>query len=382
MKHFDCIVVGAGIIGLLTTYELAKSGVTVLLLDKGELGSEASWAGGGIVSPLYPWTYEDSITNLVTWAQRYYPELCQDLHQATGIDPEYSPCGLYMLDAPAHGDALHWAQRVGAPLHACSVSQVRDRITELGAGFERALSMPNVGNVRNPRLLKALRAWLQAHPKVTLAVNEPVQALHYAPMTNHSDEYRIQGVSTARHRYHANGVLVACGAWTSLLLKPLQIAQDVVPVRGEMLVYKPLPNLLPSIVLHNGKYLIPRVDGRIVVGSTLDVDGYNKVITVPGAWSLRDAAEKMLPILKTASVEKHWSGLRPGSPGGIPYMGEVVTDALTVRGLFVGAGHYRNGLVTAPASARLLSDLMLNRQSVIDAEPFALNREPIKSRLH
>ena len=366
----DVIIVGGGIIGLLCARELLAAGCSVKLIDKQAPGKEASWAGGGIVSPLYPWNYDDAITELVRWAQAYYPTLSQALLSETGIDPEFSPCGLYMLDSLDHERALAWAARVSAQLQDCDICRVYGEIPAMGPGFQRALSMPAVGNVRNPRLLQALLASLLMQERFELIVDEPVTELLVR-------SGRTLGVRTSAGRHESDRVLVAAGAWSPLLCGLLDRALAIEPVRGEMMVFEPAPRLLPSILLFDGKYLIPRRDGRIVVGSTTERVGYNKDTTAAGKEILHNAAYRILPALESLSVEKHWAGLRPGAPAGLPYMGE----SPEIAGLFVCAGHYRNGLVTAPASAHLMASLLMQQPSDIDPSPFRLDRGPIEAEM-
>ena len=370
-ERYEVVVVGGGIIGLLCARELLQSGKRVLLLDKQLPGKEASWAGGGIVSPLYPWNYSDAITGLVNWAQAYYPVLSAQLLDETGIDPEFSPCGLFMLDSPDHAKALAWAERVAANLEAADMAMLYRHIPGLNQSFRKALTMPQVGNIRNPRFLKALLASLEQQSHFTLIANDAVK-----DVTIGSDG--VSGVVSENNVYFAEQVLIAAGAWSPLIMARYGMDLQIEPVRGEMLVFEPSPNLLPSIVLYSGKYLIPRKDGRIVVGSTTERVGYKKNTTVTGLESLLSAAHEIMPALKSLTVEKHWAGLRPGAPAGLPYMGEVPD----VPGLFVCAGHYRNGLVTAPASARLMADLMLQRRSDIDPGPFRLDREKITEEMY
>ncbi|MDX1694802.1 MAG: glycine oxidase ThiO [Ketobacteraceae bacterium] len=367
----DVIIVGGGIIGLLTARELTAAGCSVKLIDKQEPGREASWAGGGIVSPLYPWHYDDAITGLVRWAQAYYPELSEALLAETGIDPEFSPCGLYMLDSEDHDKALQWARRVSADLAEVDIEQVYCNIPALRPGYHKALMMPGVGNIRNPRLLKALVTSLLMSEQFELVTHEPVNGLWV-------ENNRLLGVQSDSGHHKAGKVLIAAGAWSPLLTQSLDLSLTIEPVRGEMLVFEPKPGLLPSMVLSNGKYLIPRRDGRIVVGSTTERVGYNKDTTGAGRETLLTSAFGIMPMLKTLRVEKHWAGLRPGAPAGLPFMGE----APDTRGLFVCAGHYRNGLVTAPASARLMADLMLGRAPEISPEPFRLDRETIEADMY
>jgi len=353
------IVVGGGVIGLLSAYQLAMAGKRVTLLDRGSVGSEASWAGGGIVSPLYPWRYSQAVTALAHWSQDYYPGLGERLLADTGIDPEVHVTGLYWLDLDDQAEALAWAQRQGRPLYEVPVESAYARVSALGAGFERAIYMSGVANVRNPRLVKALRAALQRLPNVTLREHSPVAQFV-------RDGSRIVGVRTAEGELLAEQVVVAAGAWSGELLQSLEMSLPVEPVKGQMILFKCAEDFLPSMVLAGGRYAIPRRDGHILVGSTLEHAGFDKTPTDEALASLRASAETLLPALRDAEVVGHWAGLRPGSPEGIPFIGEVPEHP----GLWLNCGHYRNGLVLAPASCRLLADLMLGREPIIDPAPY------------
>ncbi len=360
MSKTDVVVVGAGVVGLLSVFKLALSGQTVLLLEAGESGRESSWAGGGIVSPLYPWRYSAAVTALAHWSQDFYPRLGEQLLAATGIDPEVHVTGLYWLDLDDEAEALAWAEREGRVLRSVDIAEVRRQVPVLGEGFGRAIHMPGVANVRNPRLVKALRAALAAMPNVELR--------EHCPVTDFIQEgERICGVVTAAGEIRAERVVLAAGAWSGELLGTLGLQLPVEPVKGQMILYKCAEDFLPSMVLAKGRYAIPRRDGHVLIGSTLEYAGFDKTPTDNALESLKASAEELLPALKGAEVVGHWAGLRPGSPEGIPFIGELPTHP----GLWLNCGHFRNGLVLAPASCRLLVDLMLGREPIIDPAPYA-----------
>lgn len=354
------IVIGGGVIGLLSAYLLASAGKRVTLLDRGPVGGEASWAGGGIVSPLYPWRYGQAVTALAHWSQDYYPGLGQQLLARTGLDPEVHVTGLYWLDLDDQAEALSWAHQQERPLHEVPVDSAYAAVPALGAGFQRAIYMPGVANVRNPRLVKALRAALQSMPMVTLCEHTSVAGFV-------QDGARICGVRTGDGELLADQVVVTAGAWSGELLRSLGWSLPVAPVKGQMILFKCAEDFLPSMVLAGGRYAIPRRDGHILVGSTLEHVGFDKTPTEHALASLRASAETLLPGLKSAEVVGHWAGLRPGSPEGIPFIGEVPGH----DGLWLNCGHYRNGLVLAPASCQLLADLMLGREPIIGPAPYA-----------
>lgn len=354
------VIVGGGVIGLLTAFHLAAEVGQVVVCDQGEVGRESSWAGGGIVSPLYPWRYSPAVTALAHWSQDFYPQLGERLFASTGIDPEVHTTGLYWLDLDDEAEALAWAAREGRPLSSVDITEAYEAVPVLGPGFKHALYMAGVANVRNPRLIKALKAALLALPNVTLREHCQVSGFH-------QEGERVTGVVTDAGVLPADEVVLSAGAWSGDLLRTLGFDMRVEPVKGQMILFKCEQDFLPSMVLAKGRYAIPRRDGHILVGSTLEHAGYDKTPTAEALSSLRASAIELLPALADAVPVAHWAGLRPGSPDGIPYIGPVPGH----HGLWLNCGHYRNGLVLAPASCQLFSDLLLGRKPIIDPAPYA-----------
>lgn len=365
------IIVGGGIIGLLTAKELLQNGALVTILERGEFGKEASWAGGGIVSPLYPWTYSNPITALASWSQSYYPKLVEELRSKTRIDPQLNPSGLLMLDPPDIEQALEWASFHGKGVSCLNVSNALELEPNVNFHTNQNLLFPYVGNVRNPRLLKSLISYLESHSNCDL--------IPYARVDGF--EQRSEHVAVFGKEIHlAEKVILCSGAWTSDLLQMANIASSVTiePVKGQMILFEPRPGLINSIVLRGGKYLIPRLDGHIVAGSTLEYQGFDKESTEQAKSLLLSSAYDMVPELKNAKVEAHWAGLRPGTAAGVPYIGKMPGW----DNLYLNAGHFRNGLVLAPASARLMSNLILQQKPIIDPSPYDPARARILEPMH
>jgi glycine oxidase len=356
----DVLVVGAGVMGMLSALRLAQEGLSVCILERGDAGREASWAGGGIVSPLYPWRYSSAVAALAHWSQSQYRQLADSLLQETGIDPGYYLSGLYWLDLEDHEAARSWLCHQQYSFEELPGHQIRGRVPPLSEGFSAGLYLSEVANIRNPHLLKALRAALARCPGVELKECCEVRGLAV-------ENGRVTGVNVADGLISADKVLVTAGAWSSPLLGSINATIPIEPVKGQMILYKREPNFLPAIVLANGRYAIPRKDGYILVGSTLERVGFDKTPTAEALASLKASAETLLPGLAEAQVIGQWAGLRPGSPEGVPFIGEVPE----FPGLWLNCGHYRNGLVLAPASCRLLVDLMLGREPIVDPAPYS-----------
>lgn len=363
MGHTDFLILGGGVIGMMTALQLAEAGHDITLIERGQCGREASWAGGGIISPLYPWRYADPVNDLARWSARHYPQLARRLAADTGIDPEYRRKGLLYLEVKDEARAGQWAHDRGTVVQRVGGDFIHALEPHLAAGLRDGLWMPEWGSIRNPRLCQALRARLLSLPGVRLREGEALQELL-------REGRRIIGVRTRNGPIHASAVVLCAGAWTGRLLENLGLHLPVHPVKGQMMLFNTAPldgrALLDRVVLHDDRYLIPRADGRLLIGSTLENAGFDKTPTDEARRSLYQSAVALLPALSECPVEHHWAGLRPGVKGDLPFIGAVPER----DGLFVNAGHFRNGLVLAPAATRLLVDQLLGRTPIIAPEPF------------
>ncbi|MAP34383.1 MAG: glycine oxidase ThiO, partial [Halomonas sp.] len=184
---------------------------------------------------------------------------------------------------------------------------------------------------------------------------------------------RVVGVDTKQGEQLAEQLVVCGGAWAAQLLEGLNVRLPVRPVKGQMIAYQAPPGLVQRVVLKDGRYVIPRSDGLLLVGSTLEEAGFDKATDEEALASLKRSAENIIPALADCPVAHHWAGLRPGSPEGIPFI-VALPDFPNV---FVNAGHYRNGLVLAPASTHLLADQLLGRKPLMDPTPY----QPTAARL-
>lgn len=355
------IVIGGGIMGLLTAHYLVTAGEKVTVIEQGKFGQESSWAGGGILSPLYPWQYPDALNELAAWSQQRYSELVDQLHTLSGIDAQWVQSGLLVMDPEEIPSAEAWAVKNNVSMEiigARGISRIAPGINQNSTN-NSAIWMPEVAQVRNPRLLKALIKSLQLSG-VELHERSPVTDLCIA---NNS----ITGVYCNEKKISGATVTVACGAWSSKVLHKWLPALNVEPVRGQMILYKANPDTLSPIILKDSHYLIPRKDGRIIVGSTLEFVGFDKSTTENAKEKLLTFALSLLPGLKQFPIEHHWSGLRPGNSVKTPF----ISRHPTIKGLFINTGHYRNGVVTAPASAALCCDIILSRKSALDDKAYS-----------
>jgi len=340
--------------------ELAAAGLRVTVLERGRLGREASWAGGGILSPLYPWRQPDAVNLLARTSQSIYPHLVSALAEESGVDPQWTPSGFLVLDETEAQVARSWAERFGAELEVVSAHDARVLEPSLGAIEGRAVWLRDVAQVRPPRLMRALARSLCAQG-VLLREGVEVRGLDIRGG-------RVRGVHTAEERIEASRVVVAAGAWSNRVLAPLG-GLALEPVRGQMLLLRAEPGTLRRILLRAGRYVIPRRDGHVLAGSTLERVGFDRSTSESALAELREAAGSVAPALKASPVAGYWAGLRPGSPEGVPWIGSHPGAA----GVYVNAGHHRAGLLLAPAAARLLADLVVGREPCVPAAAYRVD---------
>jgi len=358
----DCIITGGGVIGLLVARELSRAGQSVVILERGEIGRESSWAGGGILSPLYPWQTSAPVEALVRWSQDCFPVLTEELRIGTGIDSEWVRSGLLIFDTEHRDEALEWALRTGAAVEIVEPRYLKEIEPQAAEASSAVLWLPQVAQVRNPRLLRALRVFLE---KAGVLIIEHAEVLSVL-----SGDSRVTGVKTSKGDFSADKVVVASGAWTGQLLKPFPLKRAITPVRGQILLVQTPSGFLRRILLKQDCYLVPRLDGRVLVGSTVEHVGFDKSITKEANTSLLTWARHIVPALTEYPVERQWAGLRPHSASGVPYIGPHPE----LEGLFVNAGHFRNGVAAGPASARLLADLMVEREPILPPGPYSPER--------
>lgn len=360
MRHHDCIIIGGGLLGLLTAHELIGEGLAVRLLERGVLGRESSWAGGGILSFLHPWRAKEELMPLADWSRASYPALTERLYAESDIDCEYLRSGMLVLDPEDSREIRDWAARNDRPFQDLSKAEMAALEPNLGTAWKSGTLLADIAQIRNPRLIKALFKSLKARGLEAYEHTE-VQEVQRGSRGNVMLKTRSETIEVER-------VVVTSGAWSGRLLAMAGVDTEVEPVRGQMLLYKSEPDTLKQILLFGDRYMIPRKDGHILMGSTVEYEGFDKSTTHDVAESLSEEAAAMLPILAESQAIAHWAGLRPGTLDGVPKIGPVPG----IEGLFVNMGHLRNGVFLGPASARLLTDLILGREPICDPAPYQI----------
>lgn len=329
------VVIGGGIVGCMTAMQLHKQGYAVTVVERNliaaQTSGESSWAGAGIAFPLLPWSYQDVVNQLALAGARAYPAVSAELFAETGIDPECTRSGMLIQPPVDLQLAIDWCMRAGLEYALQS----------------DALWIPEVVQIRNPRLLQSLKAWLL---KQGVSLREQTQLLPLqetgTPITGWQ--------TTTGETLSADVFVVTSGAWSFELLKQTAASLDIKPMRGQMLLYQMTPGLLPHILYRDGFYMLQRRDGHLLAGSSLEDVGFDTGVTDSMRQEMLQKAEAMLPALRGQPIIKHWSGLRPGTPHNIPTIGRHPQ----IENLYLNTGHFRYGVTMAPECARQIVALL------------------------
>lgn len=361
-KHFDALIVGGGIIGMLTARNLQSEGFKVAIIDKGKLGGAATWAAGGILSPLNPWQQSAAAQLLINEGRQYFPAFANGLKQETGIDPELIQSGMLVLDINEKQQALDWAKNNNEVVEVLTAQELLECEASVSTNFNAALYLPNIAQVRPPKLINALQqSLLQSNVKIfqDTCVNKFL-----------IEKNTVNGLATQNEKLYAEKIIICSGAWTkSLIQKEASIDPeiDIEPVRGQMLLYKLPKRVLSHIVLKEGSYVIPRQDGHILCGSTVEHVGFENKVTQEARQSLQIIAHELVPALEKYAPIKQWSALRPGTQREVPY----ICKHPSITGLYLNSGHYRYGIIMSIASARIMTKLLSDSQNSSQIATFA-----------
>ncbi|MCA9264776.1 MAG: glycine oxidase ThiO [Planctomycetales bacterium] len=368
---YDCVILGGGIMGLSLAYELAQRDKKVVVVDHREIGRQTSWAASGIIPATSVERAPDPYAKLCGISARLYPEWTARLTQESGISPEYEAVGGIHV-ARSAGELISLEFNVqqmrddGIEIERLSLEALHEYEPALAAtlgtnGVTAAYWVPDEAQIRPPRLMKSLRAACASRGVTLWGETEVLEFVR--------EEQRLTAVMTSRGELRSDAFCVTAGAWTDDLLRPLHVALDIQPWRGQLVLLAARPGLLRHVVNEGPNYILQRRDGQVIVGSTMEEVGYDER-TDASIEQLRAYAGKMIGQLAGAEMLHCWAGLRPHSNDGFPYVGSVPG----FDNCFVAAGHHRAGITLAPGTARVLTQLILNEATDVDMLPFQLSR--------
>ena len=350
------IIVGGGAVGMTSAIRLLEAGHHVTLLERGSTGQEASWAGGGIMSPLCSWDYSDAVTRLAHRSMAMLAQAAEPLHHATGINPEYQRSGMLVLPPFDLERANNWCEQHQFPAQTVNVADYLPSQNQ--SDNQTGLLLPDVAQVRNPRLLRALRKRAEMLGGVILEQHE-VQSFV-------QQNGRVSALKTSCGEFSADAYVITAGAWSKQLLGEHALHMDVKPIRGQILLFKFDAPPFQNILLKADLYLIPRRDGHVLVGSTLEDVGFDKSTTPVARESLLARAREIFPAWKAVEPIQHWAGFRPGSPDNIP----TISRHPHLENLYANTGHFRYGVTMSLASAELLRNEIEQRTQPLPMDAY------------
>ncbi len=347
----DVVIIGGGIIGLSLAQELALQKLSVTVLDRGQMGQEASSAGAGMLAPRAEMREAGPLAQLLLAGRKIYSEFVRQVSSRSGVGIDFRVSGLLLvalnLEQQVELDRRK-QQQIELGLEVQSLSREETLRMERGLNPEllSALHFPEEGYVDNRQLVEAL---LRVCLQLGVRLIPECEALAVK-----AEQSKVCGVETTSEFFASERVVVAAGSWSGQIPTGLPYALPVRPARGQMVAVK-MPELgLRRIVYGCDAYIVPRKDGRVLLGSTVEWVGYDKRVTLDGVQQITASALSLAPALRSSTFIECWAGLRPFCEGGLPVLGPA-----ELGGLYFATGHFRNGLLLAPITAKLLSEVIV-----------------------
>jgi glycine oxidase len=369
-ENSDVLVIGGGVIGMSIARELKKKGAgKVTLLERGHLGQEASFAAAGMLTPQADAEKHGDFFDLCYEGRGLYEEFAGELKAETGIDIELETSGTLSVafnekDSRRLESIYRWQSAASLPVERLDGRQLLELEPFLSPEVRGAFLFPRDAQVENRLLVKALALSLE---KAGVKVAENITVTTLAAETGENG--KITGAETSAGKFSAPVVVLATGAWSSLINistaidtaihtgernRPLPL--DVIPVRGQMLSFHPGEKLFTRVIISPSGYLVPRADRRVLAGATVEKAGFDKNVTTEGLQYLLNSAHEIAPGLEKFEIVEKWAGLRPYAADGLPIIGPYNNFG----GLYVATAHYRNGILLAPITARMLADHIIS----------------------
>jgi glycine oxidase len=363
----DVAIIGGGIMGSAVALRLAQRGVAVTVIERGIPGAEASSAAAGILGPQMEAEGPGPLLDLGLTSRGLYPGLAAELRDATGIDVGYDRSGVLALALDEAGEAelaarRAWQQARGLRVDVLTGEAARAREPALGPAVRAALAFPEDAQVNARELARAF-SQAAAAAGARFLTGRYVRRVTIAGGA-------ATGVELDGDQLPAGAVVVAAGSWSGLVEGAGVPATVVRPARGQLVSIETRPPLFRHVIsVHGRGYLVPRRDGSVLAGSTVEMVGFRKHVTVGGLATILTMASTLVPDLADAAVTGSWSNFRPYTEDHLPVLGNT-----GVRGLVLATGHFRNGILLAPATAQAIAELVATGRSAVDLAPFSVER--------
>lgn len=368
-RTFEILIIGGGVIGLAMARELHKQGVgNIGVVEKGAVGREASYAAGGMLAAQAETDRQDDFFELCRESRNLYPALAESLLDETGIDIELEQSGTFYLafndhDAQEIRKRYEWQKAAGLRVEQIDRRAILEAEPLVSPEVFEGLYFPDDWQVENRKLLAAFERYARLN---RIRIYDQTEVLNLV-----TENGKLTLVETNNGLFASEKVILASGAWTSLIKAAGEnIRMDVQPIRGQMIGFQMLERQLRHIIYSPQGYVIPRLDGRILAGATTEDVGFDNQTTEAGVESILKNSVEIVPSLGKLGLSDKWPGLRPYATDGLPILGAIPE----IENLFVATAHYRNGILLAPITAKLMADLVVNHQSSEYLEMFGVRR--------
>ena len=367
------VIVGGGVMGCAAAYELAARGVRVTVLERSVPGAEASSAAAGILGAQVEAHAAGPMTELCLLSRKLYPSFVKQLERISGVAVGYRRAGVLKVHYTERAAArllreVAWQARAKLAVERVSRRELRAREPALSPKLAGGVWFEQDALIDPRALLAALRVAAERRG-AEFRSGSFVKRLDLA--TGGARGVELDDGSLIRGSH----VVLAAGSWTSLLAASSAATPRIVPARGQMVELKTSVPLLSSVVFGPDCYLVPRADGRLLVGSTLEFVGFKREVTAGAVAGLLAAAIRLLPALADAELSGSWSSFRPYTPDELPLLGPSAAHG----GVILMSGHYRNGILLAPISAKIVAACVLGHKPPLGLQPFSPDRRA-KSR--
>lgn len=365
MSIADVIVVGGGVMGCGIALRLRQAGVRVTILERAIPGAEASSAAAGILAPQWEAEGPGPFLDLCLKSRALYAGLAAELRELTGVDIGYRPCGLLRVAFDASDVAhlkqtLAWQQGLGLRAELLDEAQAHEAEPHLSERALAALHFPDDHQVDNRLLVRAL----------TMAAARTGATFRSGYVRGVLEEKgRVVGVDVDGESLRADAVVLAAGAWSGLVQGVPMDPRVVRPARGQMIQLQTRLPVLSRIVTSRKGYVVPRADGRVICGSTMEFAGFDKQVTADGLSRILGMALELCPALGSAPVDSTWAGFRPWTEDHLPILGPG-----PLPGLVLATGHFRNGILLTPLTAKLAAQVVLGEKPSEELSPFRYDR--------
>lgn len=353
------LIIGGGVIGLSIARELRKKGIEeITIIERGEVGKEASYAAGGMLAVHAETNKINDFFNFCDESLNLYEDFAEELLNETNVDIELDREGTLYLAFTEHDreeirKRFEWQKKAGLEAEFLSAVEIHKLEPFVSPDVLEGLFFPNDWQVENRKLLYALEKYAQLNGIKVIQQTEVVKII--------SEDKSVIGVETAEQQFFADKVILATGAWTSLIQTDGFVLPKVKPIRGQMINFHTAKRLFSKVIYSPRGYLVPRQDGRILVGATSEDAGFEKVISDFASEILRETALEIAPSLVNLEITESWTGLRPFAADELPVLGEVAPN------LFIATAHYRNGILLTPITAKIMAEKIFEN---IDSQYF------------